>query len=95
MDQIEKSLQEISEKLTAAWTDNRCLACPIAELAALAAATLTFYRERNNRPWWTNEFFDRETARRKEILQPGYRVEWPLSPASSQKSEESPSPAEP
>lgn len=44
-DQIEKALEEISTKLTEAWTNNRCLSCPLAELAALAAATLTFYRE--------------------------------------------------
>jgi hypothetical protein len=44
-DQIEKALEEISAKLTAAWSGNRCLSCPIAELAALAAATVTFYKE--------------------------------------------------
>lgn len=44
-DQIEKCLQEIHSKLVAAWTGNRCLVCPLAELAALAAATLTFYQE--------------------------------------------------
>ena len=44
-DQIEKALREMSEKLTEAWTGNRCLTCPLAELAALAAATLTFYIE--------------------------------------------------
>ena len=46
MDQIEKSLQEIESKLRTAWTLNQCLTCPLAELAALAAATLVFYQER-------------------------------------------------
>lgn len=45
VDEIEKSLTEIADKLHAAWSNNRCLACPLAELAALAAATKTFYIE--------------------------------------------------
>ena len=28
-----------------AWTLNKCLTCPLGELAALAAATLVFYQE--------------------------------------------------
>jgi hypothetical protein len=44
-DQIELSLKTIRDNLQIAWTNNRCLACPIAELAALAAATYTFYVE--------------------------------------------------
>jgi hypothetical protein len=61
LDQIEQALREMSEKLTAAWSNNRCLACPIAELSALAAATLTFYRENKgkqdpaNLPHWTTQ----------------------------------------
>lgn len=60
-DQIEKALKEISDKLKTAWTTNQCLTCPLGELAALAAATLVFYREHTKRqraePWmdhWTN-----------------------------------------
>ena len=44
-DQIEKALKEVETKLRAAWTNNRCLTCPLAELAALAAATYMFYVE--------------------------------------------------
>lgn len=44
-DIIEESLSEIAEKLRAAWDGSRCLTCPLAELSALAAATLTFYQE--------------------------------------------------
>ena len=39
-DQIEKALEEISNKLTEAWRGNN-----IGELAALAAAVLMLYRE--------------------------------------------------
>lgn len=48
-DEIEKALLEMKEKLGAAWHDNRCLACPIAELAALAAATHEFYVQNKGR----------------------------------------------
>ena len=44
-DAIEESLREIADKLRDSWTNNRCQSCPIGELAALAAAVLTFYRE--------------------------------------------------
>ena len=51
MDQIEQSLTEIADKLLAAWKGNRCLVCPLAELSALAAATLEFYRaNRSSKP---------------------------------------------
>lgn len=58
-DQIETALKEIADKLKDAWTNNRCLTCPLAELSALAAATLTFYQEnKKNNPYsishWTN-----------------------------------------
>lgn len=45
-DAIERALVDISEALQKAWTGSRCLSCPIAELAALAAATLQLYREK-------------------------------------------------
>ena len=56
MDQIERSLKEIEAKLRAAWTLNQCLTCPLAELAALAAATLVFYQEQQKNPLdhWSN-----------------------------------------
>jgi hypothetical protein len=44
-DAIERSLTTISERLASAWKNNRCLNCPLAELSALAAATLKFYQE--------------------------------------------------
>ena len=44
-DPIEKSLKDIADSLQRAWLNNRCLACPLAELSALAQATLTFYQE--------------------------------------------------
>lgn len=44
-DPVEAQLEHLVRELTLAWTNNRCLACPLAELSALAAATLTFYRE--------------------------------------------------
>ena len=47
MDQIERNLQQIADKLTMAWRGNQCLTCPLAELAALANATLVFYKERD------------------------------------------------
>jgi hypothetical protein len=46
-DPVEQALLHLEQKLTDAWTGNRCLTCPIGELAALAAATRTFYQERN------------------------------------------------
>ena len=49
MDQIERSLTDIADRLRTAWQNNQCLTCPLGELAALAAATLTFYREQHNR----------------------------------------------
>jgi hypothetical protein len=49
-DPIERSLSDIAGALQKAWVSNRCLSCPIGELSAIAAATLTFYKEsRNNR----------------------------------------------
>ena len=55
-DQIERSLKEIEAKLRAAWTLNQCLTCPLGELAALAAATLVFYqeRQRGQSDHWSN-----------------------------------------
>ena len=44
-DIVEQSLQDIADKLKEAWTNNQCLTCPLAELSALAAATLAFYQE--------------------------------------------------
>lgn len=44
-DIIERNLKELADVLGAAWRGNRCLSCPLAETAALAAATLSFYRE--------------------------------------------------
>ena len=46
MDQVEKSLQEIADRLLALWKETQDVTSPIGELAALAAATLVFYRER-------------------------------------------------
>ena len=59
MDQIEQSLKEIADKLTTAWKGNRCLVCPLGELAALASAALVFYQENrrtqpNPHDHWTN-----------------------------------------
>jgi hypothetical protein len=54
VDQIEKALKEMEDKLLAAWKGNRCLTCPLAELAALAAATRTFYVESSrDLPHWS------------------------------------------
>ena len=47
-DAIERALLDIEQALQKAWTNNRCLTCPIAELTAIAAATLQFYRENRN-----------------------------------------------
>lgn len=44
-DQVEQNLKHIAERLQSAWTTSQCLTCPLGELAALAAATLTFYQE--------------------------------------------------
>jgi len=44
-DSIERSLLDLEQALNKAWKANRCLICPIGELAALAAATRTFYQE--------------------------------------------------
>ena len=44
-DQIEKALREIEDALRKAWQNNRCLTCPLGELAAIAAATRVFYME--------------------------------------------------
>ena len=48
-DQIEESLKHIEAKLLEAWRGNRCQTCPLGELAALAAATKTFYVENRGR----------------------------------------------
>jgi hypothetical protein len=48
-DPVERSLRDIADSLQRAWTGNRCQACPLAELAALAQATLTFYLEDKKR----------------------------------------------
>ena len=55
-DPIEHALTEIESKLRAAWTLNQCLTCPLGELAALAAATLVFYqeRQRGQSDHWSN-----------------------------------------
>jgi hypothetical protein len=47
-DPIERALVDISEALQKAWTGSRCLTCPVAELTALAAATLALYREQRS-----------------------------------------------
>jgi hypothetical protein len=44
-DPVERQLATIADSLQAAWANNRCQVCPLAETAALAAATLRFYRE--------------------------------------------------
>lgn len=44
-DPIERQLADIADALGKAWGNNRCQVCPLAETAALAAATLKFYRE--------------------------------------------------
>ena len=44
-DTMERNLRDLSDSLQRAWSNNRCLQCPLAELAALAAATLKFYIE--------------------------------------------------
>ena len=56
MDQIEKELTHLAAQLEAAWKASQCLTCPLGELAALAAATLVFYREQHRNPHdhWTN-----------------------------------------
>ena len=61
MDPIEKNLKDIADRLRTAWQNTQCLICPLGELAALAAATLTFYQEHRRQkqaePWmdhWTN-----------------------------------------
>jgi hypothetical protein len=48
-DPIERALLDIEKALSDAWQNNRCLTCPIGELVALAAATRTFYQERNKK----------------------------------------------
>ena len=59
MDPIEKNLSDIALRLQTAWRNSQCLICPLGELAALAAATLTFYQESqrakqaNERDHWT------------------------------------------
>jgi hypothetical protein len=44
-DPVERQLATIADSLQTAWKNNRCQVCPLAETAALAAATLRFYRE--------------------------------------------------
>lgn len=44
-DPFERALMDIESALARAWQNNRCTACPIAELAALAAALRTLYQE--------------------------------------------------
>ncbi len=58
-DQTEKALRDIADQLRAAWQNNQCLTCPLGELSALAAATLTFYLEQRKHgaysiDHWTN-----------------------------------------
>ena len=59
MDPIETNLRDMALRLQTAWRNNQCLTCPLGELAALAAATLTFYQESqkslhaNERDHWT------------------------------------------
>ena len=57
-DPIEHALTEIESKLRAAWTLNQCLTCPLGELAALAAATLEFWREKQKS--WAAGLFEGE-----------------------------------
>lgn len=60
MDFILRALTEINDKLRAAWAGNRCLVCPLAELSAIAAATLQLYKEQGittqqvSTDHWTN-----------------------------------------
>ena len=66
VDLIERSLQDIADALQNAWAKNACLACPLGELSALAAATLVFYRENHHttqqpsHDHWTNHVKKRD-----------------------------------
>ncbi len=55
-DPIDRQLQTLADTLTKAWLEGGCQTCPLGEMAALAAATLAFYRgqERNKFDHWTN-----------------------------------------
>ena len=46
-DTIERVLEELAEKSAKAWRGrgSECAACPVAEIAAVSAAVLEFYRE--------------------------------------------------
>lgn len=44
-DPVERALMDMADSLLRSWKANRCQACSTAENAALAAATLTLYRE--------------------------------------------------
>ena len=54
-DQIENSLTVIADRLRTAWQNSQCLTCPLGELAALAAATLTFYQEQHKSDRWLTD----------------------------------------
>ena len=43
MDTILAQLKHLEDELTLAWLKGNCQTCPLGELAALAAATRTFY----------------------------------------------------
>ena len=43
MDTIWTQLKHLEDELTMAWLKGGCQTCPLGELAALAAATRTFY----------------------------------------------------
>ena len=43
MDTVWKILKYLEDELTMAWLKGGCQTCPLGELAALAAATRTFY----------------------------------------------------
>ena len=47
MDPIEKLLSDLDVKCREGWMGkgSECSACPVGEIAALVAATLTFYQE--------------------------------------------------
>ena len=49
MDQVELHLTVLEKALTKAWKECQDTTSPLGELAALAAATLVFYQERERR----------------------------------------------
>ena len=45
MDEIERRLRELEDRLTEAWRAGGCMTCPLGELSALASAVRVFYVE--------------------------------------------------